>query len=217
MESTYRICRLPDGVGAYPLSGAFEPSDFMAPYDALSAARIGLYPWSDGAYEPEAYAHVGWNGRGLHVLMYAMEPTIRAEETETGGRVCEDSCLEFFFKPFPDADDRYLNIEMNPIGTAHIGLGKGRGNGIVLTELPEGVNITHSAHEKSWWAVSYTVPAALLGELYGGRALRPGHIIRGNFYKCDESLHPHFGCFFPVTAPKPDFHRPECFGEMVLE
>ena len=39
----------------------------------------------------------------------------------------------------------------------------------------------------------------------------------GNFYKCDESLHPHFGSWNPIEAPAPDFHRPECFGKLMLE
>ena len=41
--------------------------------------------------------------------------------------------------------------------------------------------------------------------------------MRGNFYKCDESVHPHFGVWNPVATPQPDFHRPECFGILRLQ
>ena len=50
-----------------------------------------------------------------------------------------------------------------------------------------------------------------------GVALTPGAAFAGNFYKCDESLHPHFGAWSPIDAPAPDFHRPECFGKLVIE
>ena len=40
--------------------------------------------------------------------------------------------------------------------------------------------------------------------------------MRGNFYKCDENAGAPFGSWAPVTAPAPDFHRPECFGRILL-
>ena len=50
-----------------------------------------------------------------------------------------------------------------------------------------------------------------------GSGLKPGVKLRGNFYNCDESIHPHFGTWNPVVAAQPDFHRPECFGDMQVE
>ena len=47
-----------------------------------------------------------------------------------------------------------------------------------------------------------------------------GHLparIRANFYKCgDKTAHPHFLSWSPVSTEKPDFHRPEFFGELYL-
>ena len=85
-----------------------------------------------------------------------------------------------------------------------------------LPAMPQGMTVTASKHEGGWWAIAYTVPASLLERLYG-RSLTGGETMRGNFYKCDESIHPHFGSWSPIDCPKPDFHRPECFGEMKLE
>lgn len=216
MENRYIIRKLPDTAGVYPFHGAFDPDAMDAPYRGLDALDIALYPWG-GNYRPEAHARVGWNENGLIVLMYANEADIRADERQTGGRVCEDSCLEFFLAPFPDADARYLNVEINPIGTAHIGLGAGRPDRRVWRALPEGFTIAHSSHQKSWWAVSYRIPAAFLAQIYAGRTFKSGSVLRANFYKCDESIHPHFGCWNRVEAPQPDFHRPECFGYLVME
>ena len=193
---------------------SFDP-DACAALRALDPASIACYPWDESGYRPEARAFVGWDEGGLQALLCAWEATIQARETRVGGPVCVDSCLEFFFAPFPESDARYLNIEVNPAGTAHIGLGEGRAPRRVWTEVPEGFDVSVSRHAGGWWAVRYTIPAAFLREIYGG-VPAPGAAMRGNFYKCDESLHPHFGAWNPVTTPQPDFHRPECFGVLRL-
>ena len=81
--------------------------------------------------------------------------------------------------------------------------------------MPEGMNLRASRHRGGWWAVDYTVPASLLKKLYG-RTPAPGSRMRGNFYKCDETIHPHFGSWAPIVHFRPDFHRPEWFGELTL-
>ena len=194
---------------------AFDP-DACAALRSLDRADIAFYPWDESGYRPEARAYAGWDDAGLQVLLCAKEETIQARETRVGGPVCVDSCLEFFLMPFPDADDRYLNIEVNPAGTAHIGLGAGRAPRRVWSELPEGLALSTSRHAGGWWAVRYALPMAFLREIYG-RTLAPGATMRGNFYTCDEQLHPHFGAWNPVVTPRPDFHRPEYFGALRLE
>ena len=42
--------------------------------------------------------------------------------------------------------------------------------------------------------------------------------VRGNVYKCGDMLpHPHFLSLFPIDIPKPDFHRPDFFGNVMFE
>ncbi len=215
-KGVYEIRRIPEGMGCMPLEGVFTPDQITGCYAALEEASMDQYVWPDDGYRPEAHARVGWNSAGIHVLLYAKEEKVQALCTETGGRVCEDSCMEFFFMPFPEEDKRYLNAEMNPIGTLHLGIGEGRPGRIKLKgELPGDFVIYKSAHESAWWAVSYTIPMSHIEKEFGKR-LGPGSVMRGNFYKCDESVHPHFGTWQPITSEKPDFHRPECFGEMIL-
>lgn len=173
-------------------------------------APIDQFVWDESGYCPEARAYVGWEDDGFCALLCAKEREIAATVTEFNGRVCCDSCLEWFFKPFAD-DPRYLNIEVNPRGVALIGFGASRAERSNLPSLPEGMDIRASEHRGGWWAVAYRVPNALLRALYG-RAPVPGEAMAGNFYKCDESIHPHFGSWNAVVWPKPDFHRPECFG-----
>ena len=41
---------------------------------------------------------------------------------------------------------------------------------------------------------------------------------RGNFYKCaDASPARHYMSLYPIHTPKPDFHRPEFFDDLIFE
>lgn len=179
------------------------------PFCRLPFAQIAAYPWPMGDYRPEARAYVAQGDSGLIVLMCANEPTVSAAQTQFGGAVCRDSCLEFFLNPRPSLQREYINVEVNCAGVMHIGFGEGRENRRVLSRMPEGVAIQHSLHRGAWWAVCYTLPFSLIG--------RCEREMRGNFYTCDESLHEHYGTWSPVKAAHPDFHRPECFGSLHLE
>ncbi|MBR6891110.1 MAG: hypothetical protein IKN05_08980 [Clostridia bacterium] len=194
-----------------PLSGEFDPS--AEAFCAGEYAAIDRYAWG-GDYRPEARAWLRAGGAALHVLLCAREETVSARVRDFGGPVWTDSCLEFFFQPF-EGDPRYMNIEVNAAGAALIGIGAGREGRRVLAECPGGMDIRASRHAGAWWAVAYSLPYALIGALFA-RAFRPGGVARGNFYKCDESIHPHFGSWNPIDAPAPDFHRPECFGALVF-
>jgi len=212
----YQIRMLENGALPYAFNGEFHPEDMSAPYSALNEAAISDYPWK--AQYPDsfpAFARVGWNEDGLFVLMYANENPIRKLELEWGTTQCCDSCMEFFVCPFPDTDERYLNIEVNPAGVAHVGLGTGRHERRVWHAPVPGMDIAVSRHEGGFWAVSYRIPASLLTELYG-RKLEKGLVMKGNFYKCSEKIHPHFGSWNHVETAKPDFHRPEFFAEITL-
>ena len=176
---------------------------------------IDSFVWDETGYRPEARAYAAWSEDGLHALLCAKEETIIASVTGFGGDVYKDSCLEWFVQPFAD-DPRYINVEVNAGGAAYVGFGSGREDSKPLPAMPKGMTVTASVHAGSWWAIAYTIPASLIQELFG-RELTAGACMRGNFYKCDESIHPHFGSWNPIEYPVPDFHRPEFFGEMELE
>ena len=192
--------------------GVFNPDDEL--FCAGECAAIDVWPWG-GDYRPEARAYLSWDDAGLNALLCANEPTVSRAVTSFGGDVWTDSCLEFFFRPFAD-DPRYVNIEVNAAGAALIAIGEGREGRRKLEACPPGMEFRASEHAGGWWAVAYAVPFALIAELYG-RAFRPGQDMLGNFYCCDETLHAHFGCWNPIDAPAPDFHRPECFGKLVFQ
>lgn len=188
-----------------------EMDDFC---EDLNYAPIANYVWDASGYRPEARAYVSYDDEGMHVLLCAYEETIRTEIKDFNGDVCHDSCLEFFVQPFED-DPRYLNIEVNAAGVALIGLGANRFDRKLLAEEPDYMNIRASRHRGGWWAVAYDIPWSFIEDVYDRRP-QPGDVMRGNFYKCDESIHPHFGTWAPVQNAFPDFHLSQWFGTLML-
>ena len=92
-------------------------------------------------------------------------------------------------------------------------------------ELYRGHEIaSHSLHHH--WLNTLTPPqlarevgedCAALKEIFGLSEIDENTAMTGNFYKCDENAGAPFGSWAPITAPKPDFHRPEYFGKIVIE
>lgn len=213
----YCIKRLPGSVGAYRFDGKFDPSSLIEAWRETEKAEILDYSWlhehPDHFY---AAAHVTADENGLNVLMYARENPIIAKETRFGGNQYLDSCLEFFLCPFPEESDRYINIEINPIATAHVGIGDGRNGRKVYSEPVKDMRI-ETTHSAEYWAISFNIPRSLFISEFG-KAPASGQRMKGNFYKCSgPALHEHYGCWNHVAAPHPDFHRPECFGAMTIE
>jgi hypothetical protein len=155
---------------------------------------------------------------GLHVHLRAWEKDIRAELTEPMSMVCEDSCMEFFFRPM-EGDLRYFNLEINPNGQMYIGFGHNMTDLIRLALQDE-----QGMLQKKWnytedgWEVFYTFPVSVIQVFFPGYALKSGMKIYANSYKCgDETVKPHFIAWNPVEVTVPSFHEPEHFGLMILE
>lgn len=63
------------------------------------------------------------------------------------------------------------------------------------------------------WQAKLFVPFAFVERHLGAFA----KTFAGNFQKCgDDTVFPHFTTWNYIDVPKPDFHRPEFFGEMIL-
>ncbi len=105
---------------------------YVVKRDLNDAVEVMLdnFPWDKSGYRPGTFFKMYLDDRGFHLYFKSWEKNVRAVNTELNSRVCEDSCMEFFFNPNPDCDDRYMNFEMNPLGTLLLGFGSDRFNRI---------------------------------------------------------------------------------------
>ena len=128
-----------------------------------------------------------------------------AQKTENNSQVCEDSCLEFFFRT--EDTLKYINLEINPLGTIHADFDREP----IPVDARQLRLVSCITPEK--WILQYEVPFSLIEKYFGS----VGSCLHANFYKCgDKTVHPHYACWNPVGGEKPNFHQPESFGKLIL-
>ena len=145
---------------------------------------------------------------------------LRVQNTDDNGRQWEDSCVEVFIQDPVKAD--YYNFEINALGKVLACRGEDRYNRVArpaeeMAQILRFGQIENKGPLEEGglrtWRVGVVIPFRLIG-------LDPENLpgsIRANFYKCgDKTAHPHYLSWSPIDTPKPDFHRPEFFGELLL-
>lgn len=185
---------------------------------------IAVLNWDAFSYAPEVNFRIARNNNDIWLKYYVTEENILAKQTDTNSAVSKDSCVELFFDPLGDGN--YYNFEFNCIGTVHLAYGPGRQNRkYVNPELIQQYIKTASTlgdlpfAEKTGghsWELTVVIPAEILTH-NKGISLK-GLSAKSNFYKCgDETSRKHYVTWNPVKTEKPDYHRPEYFGDLVFE
>jgi len=192
-------------------------------WDKTDKADIDCYPWDQNGYKPKTEARVAYDAKGFHVLLLSYENEIMATREKQNDAVYRDSCMEFFFKPNPEKDGRYFNFEFNPLGTLTLGLGSGRNDRIRLADneiFQIRTSVTKDTiknYTGPFWSIQFMIPFEFIERHFGKLGFGPGMKMTGNFQKCAEDTeYPHHGCWNEITSKAPDFHRPECFGSLIL-
>ena len=186
-------------------------------WSKIPALDVDNYLWCE-ALDIKMKSQICYSEEGLHVHLQAWEKNIRAELTEPMSMVCEDSCMEFFFRPV-EGDLRYFNLEINPNGQMYIGFGPNMPKLIRLALQEEDTLLQKKCnYTDDGWEVFYTFPVEVIRVFFPGYELKSGMKIYANSYKCgDETVKPHFIAWNPVDVAVPSFHEPEHFGLMILE
>lgn len=133
---------------------------------------------------------------------------------EPGFHVDKGSCVEFFIS---FDEEGYYNLEWNAIGACKLNYGKTRNNRLaVADELIQTINYL-SAIQNTSEGVRWELTLLISGKVFSQHELTffSGRVCRANFYKCGDDLPtPHFLCWNKIESFEPDFHVPECFGEI---
>ncbi len=187
-------------------------------WDAVPVVRVANFLWLEG-YAPETTAQLVFvEGYGFLLRMVCAEAEPLARYHAFMDPVYTDSCMEFFADWL--SDGRYINMEMNANATLLSCIGADRHGRISVSELTGGDVFPVDAHvESNSWSVLARIPLNFLSRILGQPVeVTHGFAFRGNFYKCgDETAIPHYGMWNPVGTEKPDFHRPEFFGRLIVE
>ena len=171
-----------------------------------------------------------YDEKAIYVQFICDDTHIYADHTEINSSVCLDSCVEFFAMPEPDKNSRYFNLEINCCGTFLLGWGRNiqeissafvdpklSTKYLKIATSVQGATKEESPQDNGWW-VAASIPFELISEL-SGRQIQPisGPKWRANFYRCGGKTDQQYACWSWIDHPKPDYHRPEFFGELVFD
>ncbi len=168
-------------------------------------------------YAPRVTFRMFHTGTRLYVRFEVEEECTMAAVAEDQGPVWTDSCCELFLAP---DDGGYYNFETNCIGTMLLAFRRERNDPRyappeVMRSVTRTTTLPRTPFAErrgaSAWSLTLRIPPSAL--FLHGVTRWDGFRGRMNCYKCGDALsRPHFLSWSPVTAPQPDFHRPEQFA-----
>ena len=174
-------------------------------------------------YHPEVKVNLWHNNNSLFLEYEVNEDFIAAITSQDNGEVWKDSCVELFIS---FDNEGYYNIEANCIGKILMSHRQGRKVNVeyapkeilkLIKRNPSlGEEVFNCKKATAPWKMTLEIPVAAffkhkLNGLQGVEA-------KCNIYKCGDMLpSPHFISLFPIDTEKPDFHRPEFFGNICFE
>lgn len=207
---------------APPLCGDIDGTAWAA----AEVLSIDNWPWHQGGLKQQTEARLLYDNQALYLQFQCDDVHSYAEATELNGAVYKDSCVELFAAPGRDPAEGYFNFEANCCGTFHLGFGPGRdGRQLITPELAKRIEVAtsipgptknESPTDQHWWLAA-KLPLEVIAGM-AGRAVqaKPGDLWRANFYRCGGKTDDQYACWNPITVASPDFHRPECFGRLLL-
>ena len=186
-------------------------------WSGVEKLAVEVCPWG-GEYRPAVFAQAAYETeKGFHVRMLCEEAEPLAVYTQPDDPVCQDSCMEFFADFAPEKGVGYVNLEANSAGTMLLGLGVERHGRARVRALGCPLPQLTAFREGNFWGWQAFIPLEMIAALYGKDSFAAGDVIRANFYKCgDKTAVGHYIGWNPIEAAGPDYHRPECFGQLIV-
>ncbi len=202
--------------------GSLSPSDMaMKLMQNGARADIDSVNWpGDFPSAPLSSAILAHSGTALHILFSVTATETRATVTRPLGPVADDTCFEIFLKH--PGKPRYWNYEFNILGTPNVSSRIERKNPIrfsaeSLNAIPtaSSCNIPQNTTcrlSTEWLLVS--IPLVQIGIT----SVDSPVLLEGNIYSCASAIgSPYYLSWSPIDTPRPDFHRPDFFGYLILQ
>lgn len=184
-------------------------------WNAANKDEIDLYPWEGYQQNaPKTEFTILYDDNGIGIKFFSDEKNPVGNAVGMNTDVYTDSCVEIFLNPSPETTQKYLNFELSVTGYMHLGLGAGRFDRELLYIDFDSLHIQTRVLPNVGWEAKFFIPFALLKQYYP----KISEKWTGNFQKlCEDCEIPHLGCWNLIGTEKPDFHRPEFFGTIMME
>lgn len=189
--------------------------------DKGARGEIACVNWPEQfPYRPLASFSCAYSSRYLWIDFLVRCNYLKAEHYTNQSAVSSDSCVEFFIDPHGDGE--YWNFEFTCIGTINASRRRERKNPFRLDDATLATVVRYpSCGTRPFleiqglftWSLMVGIPLVLLGI----DPDNPPKDTKVNFYKCASATSaPHYLSWAPIATEKPDFHRPEFFGNLTF-
>jgi hypothetical protein len=179
-------------------------------------------------FQPKTEVKLLYSPENLFVIFRVCERYVRCVNTQTNGKVYEDSCVEFFFAPDAKFPERYFNLEINCGGTALMQFHTVARKDFQMVS-PENIGKIEIAHsmpkitepeisESVTWTIACRIPFEMLSVYCEITKPKPGVQWKANFYKtASNNSNPHYLTWKKIENEKPDFHLPNFFATLYFQ
>ncbi len=199
-------------------TGIKDAADFLSKKSVIQSIDVLNWP-AQFSHVPACELTMARSLSSIFIHYKVKEKQIKAIYTNDHDPVWQDSCVEFFCQ-LPGSKT-YFNFEFNCIGTCLATERISRTEDVnplsseKMSQIKRFSSLgTEPFEEKQGdfdWSLTVEIPFSILG-------IESDHMpekLTGNFYKCgDGTSVPHYVSWSPIAVEKPDFHRPEYFGEL---
>ena len=210
--------------GFLTINSDWDKSEWQNAEEIVLMNKMGEEP----LFRPEVRVKMMYNSENLYIIFKVNDKFVKCLTAEVNGPVYKDSCVEFFFSPNPDFPHHYFNLEINCGGTALFHFNTLARKEKVLIEEADisKLEIAHSMplivdpeiKEPVIWTVECRIPLGVLQKYSKIDLPARGISWPANFYKIAESgSNVHFITWSLIPLAKPDFHRPEYFGNILFQ
>jgi len=181
-------------------------------WNLANVANVDKINWPEFPCPYKTTAKLLYNENGIYIQLETDEKPLLARFTNQNDTICCDSCMEFFVR-LNENDPRYINFEFNPFGTMYMSVRTSRFDPVFPEKDKKYFNVKSYVDDKKW-VLQFCIPFEFINEIFGSHT----KTIYGNLYKCgNETVQRHYATYYPIDTEQPDYHRPEFFGEFVLE
>ena len=192
-------------------------------FDFSKPVAIDTQPWANDEDKPTVHFAIMHDNTHIYIRYTVQENSIIAKATQNNGAVWKDSCVEFFITP--ENDGVFYNFEFNCIGTKLLYAGKTRNgrtpaNDATINRIIAESTLGNQPFDEKFGALDWTMTVVIPVDCFFQHNIKTvkGKTCRANFYKCGDGLtKPHYLSWNNIGTPKPDFHTPQYFGEIVFD
>jgi hypothetical protein len=192
--------------------------------DWKNAQSVGefKFPWWKEGEKEQTEVKMLWDGTFLYVAYKCDDKHIWVEHFDTNSDTYKDDCVELFWNPNPEGQDRYNMFEINSIGnllSVYTGSGKSsheRVSRIMVPHIAQTIQGTVNNNDDidTGWIIEMAVRFSDYPELSKRPAPIQGDMWRVGLNRCGGKTNPQDSQWSPELGAKPSFHRPNYFGKI---